>query len=91
MFVFVPNAFTPDGNNLNEKFKAVASGVRFMRLYIYNQWGELVYDSGQDSENGWNGECKGRPAPSGIYIYKLQIEGYQGEERSLNGTIHLIR
>jgi gliding motility-associated-like protein/uncharacterized repeat protein (TIGR01451 family) len=91
IYAFVPNAFTPDGNGLNEKFKAEVSGIRSMEMRIYNQWGELVYCSQKDSDIGWDGQFDGLPAPCGIYIYKLNITGYYGEERSLEGTLHLIR
>lgn len=66
------NAFTPDGDGLNDTFKPLLfyeTPVRYT-LHIYNRWGALVYTT-SDQNKGWDGTYNGQPAPVGVYAYKV--------------------
>lgn len=71
--IYVPSAFTPTNDELNEKFKAIGKNVSIFNIEIYNRWGELIYSS-SDIKQGWTGDIKGTPAPQGVYAYKVYYE-----------------
>jgi gliding motility-associated-like protein len=68
--VYIPNAFTPNENGLNEVFKPVVSDVYDYEFSIYNRWGEKLFQTNNGDE-GWNGMYKGRLCEEGVYTYKL--------------------
>ncbi len=73
--LFVPNAFTPNGDGLNDEFKiSVFRPCERYELSIFNRWGQLVYES-EDAENAvWDGNFKNSMAEEGIYVYLLKSE-----------------
>lgn len=75
LFFYVPNAFTPDANSMNDEFKPVLSGVEVSdyQLLIYDRWGELLFVSG-DVESGWDGSYKNLPAKNDVYVWKINFE-----------------
>jgi gliding motility-associated-like protein len=91
---YVPNAFTPDGNEFNNIFLPVfTSGFDpfTYRLSIYDRWGEVVFDS-QDHTIGWDGNFKGKMSPSGIYTWKIEYKSLtNGYKNSINGHVQLLR
>lgn len=93
LFVHVPNAFTPNGDGLNDYFglAGVVAGVSKMEMQIYNRWGEKVFQS-FDVNNKWDGIYKGEPAQQGVYIYKVKFTNpKQTQWFFLDGEIHLLR
>ena len=67
--VYIPNAFTPNGDGLNDFFKieTIAEFKEF-KMYIYDRWGELLFES-DDKNYGWDGTYKGKPVQKGVYVY----------------------
>lgn len=98
LIFYIPNAFTPDGNLYNEVFKPVfTSGFDPMDyvLYIYNRWGELVFES-RDSEHGWNGRYgeSSDVCPDGSYSWVIEVNtvANNSTKRSrFNGHITLLK
>jgi gliding motility-associated-like protein len=91
--MFLPNAFSPNGDGLNDKFTPLFSGKKHYTLYsfrIFNRSGQEVYNTG-NSVSGWDGTFKGQPAESGSYAYYLQVFGDDGKEKVLTGYVALIR
>lgn len=74
--VYVPNAFTPDGDGLNEVFRPVIAGLNISdyRFIVLNRWGELVFESENPTE-GWLGNMRGGEhyVPGGAYVWQLQV------------------
>jgi gliding motility-associated-like protein len=70
--VWVPNAFTPDGNGINESFGPVFNGswIRDYEFLIFNRWGELIFESERPG-HGWDGNYKGSLVQDGVYAWKL--------------------
>ncbi|NOX86730.1 MAG: T9SS type B sorting domain-containing protein [Chlorobi bacterium] len=66
---YLPNAFTPNGDGLNDEFKPVQRYdlVRTYHLYVYNRWGQLIFET-SDINTGWDGTYKGNPAEQGRYL-----------------------
>jgi gliding motility-associated-like protein len=89
--IYFPNAFTPNGDFLNDILKVPeANKDKFRRLSIYNRWGELVFYTTTQG-NGWDGKFNGIPQPTGVYVYFLEMEGLSGQRLNQKGTVTLIR
>jgi len=91
--VHVPNAFTPDGDGVNDVFLPVLLGHRSdnYRLLIFNRWGEFVFET-NDPTRGWDGTAGGTLAQDGVYVWKLRVSGEKNAElRDLTGHVTLLR
>ena len=85
---YAPNAFTPDGDEINEVFKPVLNCARNYELWISNRWGAIVYYS-NDINNGWDGTFEGQLAPVGVYTWKAKYDGAKVNQVKL-GQVHLM-
>lgn len=88
--IYIPNAFTPNGDGNNDRFKPVVFNVYSYQLLIYNRWGELIFST-TDDKMEWDGDYKNSPSPQGTYIYSLIYRDYKGKEYKTRGTINLLR
>jgi len=88
--VWVPNVFTPNGDNVNDVFKVAYKSIASYRCRIYNQWGKMVYDS-TDITQGWDGKIGGRDASIGAYYYVIDAKGTDGKVHKKRGDINLVR
>ncbi|MBM3443661.1 MAG: T9SS type B sorting domain-containing protein [Bacteroidetes bacterium] len=90
--VNAPNAFTPNGDGVNDVFRITAFGVDNMDLRIYNRYGQLVFQT-SDPMEGWDGTLKGVPQPMDVYTYTLviQLSNALTPEPPRSGKITLIR
>jgi gliding motility-associated-like protein len=84
----IPNAFTPDGDQVNDLFRPLGADGPY-HLRIWNRWGGLVFDNG-GAGAGWNGMHDGQPAPSDVYVWILDVE-ICGERKRLKGETTLLR
>jgi gliding motility-associated-like protein len=88
---YVPSAFTPNGDGINDLLKVVAVGIRqFEFLKVYDRWGKLMYNSA-DLETGWDGTENGHPMPAGAYIWFVQGIDLEGKVLDQKGTSVLMR
>lgn len=87
---FIPNVFTPNGDGNNDLFKVYGSSIKQLELRIYNQWGNLMYET-RDYHAGWNGTYRGQPQPAGAYVYTVKAVLFSGQVINRRGTITLIR
>jgi gliding motility-associated-like protein len=90
--MYVPNAFTPDGDGINDLFKAQGIDIVEFRMEIFDRWGELIYIS-NSIEDGWNGSSPDSDyyAPSGSYPYRIVAREHTDEVFELKGMVTLIR
>jgi gliding motility-associated-like protein len=88
--VYVPNAFTPNGDGDNELFMAVTRGVTHFSLVIFNRWGQQLFES-NTADAGWDGTFKGQPCKEDVYTWKIAVKGNNGTEKRLNGHVTLYR
>jgi gliding motility-associated-like protein len=92
--LFVPNAFSPDANGVNDDFLAFGQNITGFKICIYDRWGEEVFRS-TDIEKGWKGIYKGKPAPAGVYSwiiwYQEDYRLFQMDAKSIKGHLTLIR
>jgi gliding motility-associated-like protein len=88
--LFVPTAFTPNHDGLNDFFSSFGEFVESFRLDIYDRWGKLLFRS-ENVNEGWDGNLEGLPVPEGVYVYRVKVMGYNGEEMEKEGSVTLIR
>ncbi len=86
---WLPDAFTPNGNNTND-ILYVRGQIKTFNLIIYNQWGYKVFES-SDQQTGWDGKYNGVEQPEGNYAYILQGVDLSGKNFKIGGVIILIR
>lgn len=90
--LYVPTAFTPNGDGLNDVFKAqFGEGITKFKMMIYNRWGQQVFFS-ENKNEGWTGQLNGKNLSSGVYAWMITYKeaGTENEQR-LKGTVLLIR
>jgi gliding motility-associated-like protein len=88
--LYVPNAFTPNGDDINENFSGLGQGFVNYEMYIFNRWGEPIFKS-TDYANRWDGRDKsGQISPQGIYVYLIKVKTPPGDEYTLRGSVALI-
>ncbi len=69
--LYIPNAFTPDGNGTNEVFRIYGANIDDITLDIYDRWGELIHTI-KGFDDYWDGTYKGLPCPIGTYVWKIE-------------------
>jgi len=88
--IFIPNAFTPNNDGINDDFKVRSSILTNIHLEVYNRWGNKVFES-NDINSGWNGVYKGQSASADVYGYYFTGECLQGEKITLKGNVTLLK
>jgi gliding motility-associated-like protein len=88
--VAFPNAFSPDGDGINDIFTFKSRYITAAAMKIYNRWGELVFQT-TDPDQGWDGTVNGKAAPLGTYIHHTQLTDDMGITFIKSGEIVLIR
>jgi gliding motility-associated-like protein len=87
--VFIPNAFSPNDDGLNDVFQPSIKGIVSSDFKVFNRWGELVFQS--TDNRAWDGTYGGKQAPEGIYMYMLSVVNNFGERQFFKGTVALVR
>jgi len=87
---YVPDAFTPNGDGVNDELIIRADGYKSFYLRIYNRWGQLVFES-KDPGNSWNGRYKNAAQNIQTFGYVLELEPHNGDKVKKEGTITLFK
>ncbi len=88
--LYIPNAFSPNGDGRNDHFEAQGTFIKTFEMYIYDRWGVLVKKM-NDINTTWDGTKSGGLAPEDIYVYKGSASDIFGKFVSFHGQISLIR
>lgn len=90
--IYIPSAFSPNGDGLNDRFSVFGIGLQRTNMEIYNRYGQLVFRS-SDYVVEWNGidQKTGKPCMPGNYVYIIQLVNGSGIKQSFKGNIMLIR
>jgi gliding motility-associated-like protein len=92
--IFVPNAFTPNGDGLNDHFKPSAIGISTWTLKIYSRWGEKIFEGDMNSP-GWDGMFKGQACSEGVFMYSVDWTGNTLQDtvprKGISGSVQLLR
>ena len=89
-YVFVPNAFTPNGDGKNDILYVRGEVVREVSFKVYDRWGEKVFET-TDLTKGWDGTFRGQPCEPGVYDYHLQVTCLGMKRYFKKGNVTLIR
>lgn len=89
---FMPTAFTPNGDGKNDYFHPVVIGYASVKYFrIFNRWGQLVYETKNIGDGGWNGTFHGQKCELGTYYWELNITDRNGKEKTVKGDVELLR
>jgi gliding motility-associated-like protein len=89
--VVIPNAFTPNGDGLNDSFIPKIKAVSTFTMDIFNTWGERIYVTSDLESKGWGGTYQGQALPAGNYLYRITYSSSDGSLFEKTGGITLIR
>jgi gliding motility-associated-like protein len=89
-YIYIPNAFSPNGDLINDVFYVRSRNLTSMHLEIYNRWGNKVFET-DDITKGWDGLYKGKEAPTEAYAYYFTGICISGEKTILKGNVTIIR
>jgi gliding motility-associated-like protein len=88
--IFLPDAFSPDGDGHNDLFMIRGNNIYSARLAVFDRWGEKVFDT-EDKSAGWDGTYNGAKLNSGVYTYFAAVVFDDGKTETKKGTIALVR
>ncbi|MBI2282036.1 MAG: gliding motility-associated C-terminal domain-containing protein [Bacteroidetes bacterium] len=89
-FVYLPNAFTPNGDGNNDIFFVRGKGIEALSVKIYNRWGNKVFEI-NDVTQGWDGTYKGSEQNTAVFVYVLEVTFQNGKIITESGDVELIR
>ncbi|MBI2281986.1 MAG: PKD domain-containing protein [Bacteroidetes bacterium] len=88
--IYIPNSFTPNGDNTNDYFYVNGYGIKELQMMIFNRWGEKLYDDiGVDQS--WDGVYKGDLVPTDVYVYKVRAKDVFDEWHNYIGKVTVIK
>lgn len=85
--IFVPNAFTPNRDGINDNFFPSGENINNVNLLIFNRWGEKLFDS----HTGWDGTYRNEVCPEGVYVYVITWVDSQNLSHREIGKVVLLR
>ena len=88
--VYVPNAFTANGDGLNDLFQWVPVFVKDFHIEIYNRWGGKVFET-DNKLDFWDGKIDGAPVATDVFFYILSYSGYNGDSGNRKGNFTILR
>ncbi len=94
--IFIPNAFSPDGDGVNDILMVRAKGIEIVRSFrIFTRWGELVFEKNNFSPNtpsfGWDGKIRGQTAPAEVYIYTAEVTCDNLQTYTFKGNVSILK
>lgn len=88
--IFVPNAFTPNGDSKNQYFRAYGMAVDKFDMWIFNRWGEEIWHA-NDINQSWDGTYQGHVVQDDVYVWKIIAYDTNGDEHELYGHVTVIK
>jgi gliding motility-associated-like protein len=90
VYIYVPNAFTPNNDNENDVMYVRGQNIEKMTFMIFDRWGEKVFET-TDQSFGWDGTFKNKKLDPDVYVYHLKVICFDGQENLIKGNITLLR
>jgi len=93
-YLNIPNAFSPDGDGLNDYFlprELLSSGLKSIKMEIYNRWGENIFSTTSIEGRGWDGKYNGVLQPMSTYVYIIDAEFDNNLKKNFKGNVTLVR
>ena len=88
--IFVPNVFSPNGDDVNDVLDVQGSGFESLYFAVYDRWGEKVFET-TSIDADWDGTFKGKKLNSATFAYYIEVVYVNGEEYEEKGKIALVR
>jgi len=90
--IYFPNAFTPNGDNINDYFFGKGVGISEYKMWIYDRWGEFIYYT-DDINKGWDGRRQGSDQiiKSDVYVWKAKVKDFKGKWHEYTGHVTLLK
>lgn len=88
--LYIPSAFTPNGDGINDVLEIAADGLVNFDMKIFNRWGEKLFET-NDPTIFWDGKHQGIIVPIGSYPYSVQIKDLTGFVKTFYGTVNVVR
>ena len=88
--LYVPNAFTPNGDGQNDVFEVYGVGISQVDLTVYNRWGQEIFKASSNRPQ-WDGMYKGKMQPPGTYSYLVEVWFLGDHVVKQKGSVALIR
>lgn len=96
--IFIPNVFSPNGDNINDWFQAFSQNeepVQIQSFQIFDRWGGQLHVAkdflSNDLQNWWDGRVNNKSAPAGVYVYLIEVLGEEGVIQRFSGDLTLVR
>jgi gliding motility-associated-like protein len=94
--IFIPNAFSPDGDGINDMLFVQGSGIKLIKSFrIYSRWGELVFEKTNflpgDPSTGWDGKIRGKAASQDIFVYICEAICEKGIPATFKGNVAVLK
>lgn len=90
-YLVVPNAFTPNGDGINDTFFPRYINIESLQFWILNKWGETIYFSDDMNSQGWDGKINGVIATPGNYVYRLKFQTLDGRTQTQTDLFILLK
>ena len=88
--LIVPNAFSPNGDGINDLFRFDGVNIRQIELQVFDRWGQKMFDGKGDKTLGWNGEYKGKKMELGVYVYQATVYFADDTKEFVKGNVTLL-
>jgi gliding motility-associated-like protein len=90
--LYIPNAFTPNNDGVNDDFLAFGNEITDFRMEMFDRWGELIFTS-NDIYKGWDGRSNGGSeiSQNGVYVYKITVTDFRGKQHRYTGHVSLLK
>ena len=89
-YVYIPNSFFPDGDRYNDFFSGSFLGVKWIKMEIFNRWGESLFYT-EDQDFKWDGTYQNKRVPDGTYTWKLTYKPNRGIDEMMTGHVNVLR
>jgi gliding motility-associated-like protein len=90
--IYVPNAFSPNGDGLNDVLRVFGVSIKSINFSIFDRWGEKIFSvETSDLNNGWDGTYRGKLLPPDVFVYYLDAEFEDGQRKQMKGSVTILR
>jgi gliding motility-associated-like protein len=89
--IFVPTAFSPNGDGINDYFMVLGKGIKSVEISVYDRWGEKVWGTSDKDQPGWDGTYGGKKCDQAVYAYQVKVTYLNGTDKTQQGNVTLMR